>query len=60
MKLTQKAKELDAELTSMETQITLAIAHLKNNSGRSSRCPWKSFRLAQVGKSKTGMENNCC
>ena len=32
MKLTQKAKELDAELTSMETQITLAIAHLKNNS----------------------------
>ena len=32
MKLTQKAKGLDAELTSMETQITLAIAHLKNNS----------------------------
>ena len=54
MKLTQKAEELDAELTSMETQITLAIAHLKNNSpaealvalGRVSDCKWAKVRPA--------------
>ena len=46
MKLTEKARKLDTELTSMETQITLALAHLKNNRLRMHSLLLKSFRLA--------------